>query len=83
MAKWLLVVLVVGGVLWALGARRRGLRDGSARRSRPPASKAPPAAMVTCAHCGLHLPAADAVVKASRSYCCEAHRDRGPVEDAR
>jgi uncharacterized protein len=34
--------------------------------------------MVECAHCGLHLPAADAVREGDKLYCGEAHRRLGP-----
>jgi uncharacterized protein len=38
-----------------------------------------PAAMVRCAHCGLHLPQTEAVPDdAGRSYCSTAHRAAGP-----
>ena len=33
--------------------------------------------MVECAHCGLHLPAADAVVAGSRVFCSQAHQALG------
>lgn len=32
-------------------------------------------AMVSCSHCGLHLPQRDAVHKAGRYYCCQEHAD--------
>lgn len=75
--KFLLVLAVVGVVLWLLRARSRGDGAAAARRDAPSAVR-PPQAMVACAHCGLHLPAADAVLEGSRVYCCDAHRQRGP-----
>jgi uncharacterized protein len=33
---------------------------------------------VRCAHCGVHLPKADALEQGGRSYCCRAHQDLGP-----
>jgi uncharacterized protein len=33
--------------------------------------------MVRCAHCGLHVPAAEALSADGRWYCCEAHRAAG------
>ena len=94
MLKFLLVLLVVGIVLWSLlsrlrGPGRRGGDDGgvgdgggdSAGRddSGKPAVAAP-VVMVECAHCGLHLPAADAVPEDSQLYCSDAHRRLGPVQ---
>ncbi|MBL8341789.1 MAG: hypothetical protein JNL30_10010 [Rubrivivax sp.] len=72
-----LVAVVVGLALWLLKARRPRGGDDSARNGagRP----APPAAMVACAHCGVHLPRPDAVQDAQgRSFCGEAHRLAGP-----
>lgn len=72
--KYLLVLLVVGVGLWLLLGRQR----------RPPAGKGRPRAgepdvMQRCAHCGVHLPAADAVSDAAgRAFCSDAHRLAGP-----
>jgi uncharacterized protein len=30
--------------------------------------------MVRCTHCGLHVPASEAIAAGDRWYCCEAHR---------
>jgi len=76
--KFLLVLLVVGVGLWMLTARLRGSRrDGDDPKPprRPAAGK--PQEMVECAHCGVHLPAADALAEGSRLYCSEAHRRLG------
>lgn len=76
--KYLLVLLVVGVGLWSLMARLRGPeRD----RTPPPGARSgnKPVVMVQCAHCGLHLPAADALPDGSRLYCSEAHRRLGPA----
>jgi uncharacterized protein len=81
MLKILLVLLVVGIGVWSLVSRLRGpgRSDAKAPPARPPAA-ATPVAMVECAHCGLHLPAADAVPDGSRLYCSDAHRRLGPVQ---
>ena len=77
--KYLLVLLVVGVGLWMLVTRARGPAapggGGAARKAGPPS----PVVMVECAHCGLHLPAADALPEGSRLYCSEAHRRLGPA----
>lgn len=31
--------------------------------------------MVSCSHCGLHLPKAEAVSRHGRHYCCAEHAD--------
>jgi uncharacterized protein len=73
--KYLLVIVVVGVVLWLMfGVRRRS--DGVKRRGAGPAR---PVEMIACAHCGVHLPRADALPDArGRNYCGEAHRIAGP-----
>ncbi len=74
--KYLLVILVVGVALWMLLVRGRSGRDGQPRPGPDkPALKA--LQMVECAHCGLHLPAGDAVAAGSRVFCSEAHRALG------
>lgn len=78
--KYLLLLLVVGLVMWSMASRSRGAVPPPQAKPRTPPS--PPAtapeAMVACAHCGLHLPAADAVLDGSRIYCSPAHRALGP-----
>lgn len=70
----LLVLIVVGW--WILRKRTRAVPP-------PPAPPAPAIAkaepMVDCAHCGLHLPASEALRdEAERRYCCVEHRVAGP-----
>ncbi len=70
---WALVLLLVW---WAW---RRSRAAGS--QPTPPAT--PPAQdMVTCTHCGIHLPHNEAVAGAHGQYCSTAHRsaagDRNP-----
>ena len=74
--KYLLVLLVVGFGLWTLISRLRG--DGGATRP-PKSASSKPVVMVQCAHCGLHLPAADALPEGSRLYCSDDHRRLGPA----
>ena len=92
MSKWLLLLAVIAGFFWWL--RQRALRSGrkNSTASTPPASSdsamsGAPQAMVACAHCGLHLPRADALLdaepagptplstrSAERWYCTADHR---------
>ena len=80
--KFLLVLLVVGVGLWMLTARLRkpgaGGQGGGAAPPKPPASVRP-VEMVVCAHCGVHLPATDALALGSDLYCSDAHRRLGPA----
>lgn len=77
--KYLLVLVVVGVMAWLLLGRRRtgSPPEVSSRRSRD--VPAAPAEMAACAHCGLHLPASEALRDAQgRPYCGDAHRRAGP-----
>lgn len=84
MTKLLVVLVVVAVGLWALLWRTRGpRRPGGAQGQAPDAAKAPASGasaqdMVRCAHCGLHLPAADAVQAGGRPYCGSEHAAAGP-----
>ena len=75
MIKWLLVLLVVVVVvslLMARGGRREPPRQRRTARDEP-------VAMLTCAHCGVHLPQDEAVFDAARRpFCGDAHRIAGP-----
>jgi uncharacterized protein len=71
--KYLLVLVVVAVLLWLMFGRRRG-SGGTRKPAAPPA----PAAMIACAHCGVHLPRSDAVGSGAQWFCSEAHRIAGP-----
>jgi uncharacterized protein len=75
--KLLLLLVVLGvGLAWLTRGRRK---------PPPPPADAPvrraqvPQAMLSCAHCGVHLPAADALAgPEGQHYCSDAHRRAGP-----
>lgn len=71
--KFLVVALVVGIVVWLLV---HGRRSGRPAHKRDAGGAAQP--MVVCAHCGVHLPRAEAVVDARGTFCSEVHRVAGP-----
>jgi uncharacterized protein len=73
--KFVLLLLAVLLLLWMLFGRARRRGDGSSR-AEPPSGQTE--AMVTCAHCGVHLPRSEALSAAELSYCSPAHRDAGP-----
>lgn len=68
MMKYLVLLLVIAAVLWWARSRSRSV-------TRTPKA-APPTlqAMVPCAHCGVHLPRAEAVPGALGLYCSDEHR---------
>lgn len=70
----LAMLALVGWKLWTASQRRI---ERARREPRPGAGNAVEP-MVRCAHCGVHLPASDAVTAAGLVYCCPAHRELGP-----
>ena len=79
--KYLLVLAVLWVAIWLWRKNRREeMRETqreqeAARAQRPPATPAAPQAMLRCAHCGLHLPASDAIGGLGDAvYCSAAHR---------
>lgn len=66
-------VLILLGLVAYL-AFFKGLRrfQGSRRPADP--GERPAEDMVTCAHCGVHLPESDSVRLGSRFFCSEEHR---------
>jgi len=68
--KYLLIVVVIAAVLWWMLRRPR-----VASKSEPARE---PVTFVACAHCGVHLPAGDAVSAGEHRYCSDAHRLAGP-----
>ncbi len=76
MIKWLLTIaiVVIALMLWFGKGRGGGASSGGTRRRAPG-----PQPMVSCAHCGLHLPQPDAVEgEGGRHYCSTEHRRLGP-----
>lgn len=78
MLKLLLTLgIIVLALMWWFG-------KGRGRSVPPPDGRHParPARMVACAHCGLHLPQADAVEgESGRLYCGVEHRRLGPASE--
>ncbi|WP_416547533.1 PP0621 family protein [Limnohabitans sp. DCL3] len=76
--KYLLILLLVMVVIWAV---KRGRRPQSPTAAKP--QETAPAEMITCAHCGIHLPQEEAVSGQKGLYCSTEHRtaaqDRNPV----
>lgn len=77
--KYLLLIIVIGLVFFMLGFKgaRPRVPPGGSRRSGPAPSPPPPrgaSQMVACAHCGLHLPADEALPGRGGMFCCAEHR---------
>lgn len=80
MLKLLLMVVVLAVVGWFwLGRRRPPGPPPVAPKAPKPAANTPPQSMLACAHCGVHLPQADALFDVGgKPFCSEAHRLQGP-----
>ncbi|RTL34396.1 MAG: hypothetical protein EKK53_26390 [Burkholderiales bacterium] len=71
--KYLLLLLILGGLFFVLGARRARPREPEGRNAAP-SSPARPAAMLCCAECGMHLPADEALPGKGGVFCSGEHR---------
>lgn len=70
--KYLLLLLVFGVALYLFRVRSSG--RAASRGAAPRA----PEGMRACAHCGVHLPASEALLGEGQAYCSDAHRAAGP-----
>lgn len=79
--KYLFLLLAVLLVIWAI-KRGRVADKSKPPESNQPSTPATPSDMVTCAHCGIHLPKEEAVSGQNGLYCSTEHRtaaqDRNP-----
>jgi len=73
MGKLIVLVLLVAVAVWLL---RRALRSGQGDdiERKPPVH----GELVSCAHCGVHLPRSEARAAGERLYCSEEHARLGP-----
>jgi uncharacterized protein len=70
-----LLLLILLGLLIYLMVK--GFMRSSSRRKADGAAPKPGERMVTCAHCGVHLPESDSVTAEGRHFCTEEHRRLG------
>ncbi|MBC7916696.1 MAG: hypothetical protein H7Y28_02695 [Rhodoferax sp.] len=69
--KYLVILVLVFLVAWQWrNARAKHIKTRSMRDKAPQS----PVDMVACAHCGVHLPARDAVQGSAGQYCDAHHR---------
>jgi len=71
--KYLLLLLVFGVALYVFRVRSKD-------RVAPPGGgrKRGTEGMLACVHCGVHLPASEALLGDGQAYCSDAHRAAGP-----
>lgn len=81
--KILLALLVAAVALFFLKRALGGTKPTPTRAQRDQAAAPPeelhrPKSLVSCMHCGAHLPAEDAIWHSGEVYCSLAHRNAGP-----
>ncbi|MFH1989591.1 MAG: PP0621 family protein [Pseudomonadota bacterium] len=69
MMKYLLLFAFLAAVWWVWSKRHSAAGTETSERREPAPEK-----MVTCVHCGVHLPESEGIVDGDRVYCSEAHR---------
>jgi len=72
--KYLILLILLALVFFLLGVKRA---RPTARKPEPdakPARPAEPRQMLSCAQCGLHMPADEALPGLGGSFCSAAHR---------
>ena len=72
MGRLILLALAVLILVWLL---RRALRE---RQGAAPTAPGAPGELVACAHCGVHLPRAEARSAPGGEYCSAEHARLGP-----
>ncbi len=75
MSRLLVIVLLVVVAIWLLRRALRRPGQGPDAAGKPAAA---PGELVRCAHCGMHLPLAEARARDDRVYCSEEHARLGP-----
>lgn len=70
------VIIGLGVLAWKFWSAAKGRGTPRAARAPAPApGQLPPSeAMLRCAHCGVYLPASDALRAGDRAYCSDEHR---------
>jgi uncharacterized protein len=68
--KFVLLVFAVLVLIFLLRSTLRRARPPA----RPPADAGAPQAMLTCAHCGIHMPRDEALPGRGGVFCGDAHR---------
>lgn len=71
--KYLLLLALLALVFFVLGLKRSRPREPEARK--PPPAPPMPQAMLSCAECGMHLPADEALPGKGGVFCSTSHRN--------
>lgn len=78
LGKLLLIILAILGIVWLLRGARRPPASPVSQASASPQVSGALQPMARCAHCGLHLPQAEALLHDGQAYCGRLHRLAGP-----
>ena len=73
--KYVLLLALLALVFFVIGLRRPRPREPEARKPSPPPAQTKPQAMLSCAECGMHLPADEALPGKGGVFCSTAHRN--------
>jgi uncharacterized protein len=65
MSRLIFIIVIISLVYWLFKSYRK----------QPPGQDEPPRTqdMVSCAHCGIHLPKNESLLADGKYYCCAAH----------
>jgi uncharacterized protein len=74
MGKLIVLVLLVVIAIWLIRRALRSGEQGGGFERKPPVH----GDLVSCAHCGVHLPRSEARTAGDRLYCSEEHAQLGP-----
>ena len=75
MGRLILIIAIVIALLWLLRRALAGPHKDGAASQAPGEAKGD---LVSCAHCGVNLPKAEARSAGGRHYCSEEHWRAGP-----
>jgi uncharacterized protein len=77
------IVAVLGWLFFGLQRKTSAPARKKPRADDGGAAAATQVAMVRCAHCGVHVPANEALVDAQgHHYCCAEHRELGTSDES-
>ncbi len=71
MSRLIFILIIIALVYWLLTSYRR--RINKPTDPAKPADTAKTQDMVSCAHCGVHLPKGESLLVDGKYFCCEAH----------
>ena len=70
-------LIFFGLVLWLIWTYFRRKAESKMPSDVQPPLECPAEMMVSCAHCGLCLPAAESIQRDNTDFCCAEHADLG------